>query len=105
MNVMQETKSKLHHGAKSVDFFLPPAHRKLRVRAVAFALLAALLVPAGIFISLPAIHAQSDQTAKTYSTDKAEQEAQRKRYAEKVAQTYNFAFGKGKLSVPGNGAV
>ena len=105
MNVMQETKSKLHHGAKSVDFFLPPAHRKLRVRAVAFALLAALLVPAGIFISLPAIHAQSDQTAKTYSTDKAEQEAQRKQYAEKVAQTYNFAFGKGKLSVPGNGAV
>ena len=77
------------------------------VRVVAFASLAAVLVLASIYVSLPAIHAQADQT-KTYSTDstdKAALEAQRKAYAEKVSQTYNFAFGKGKISVPGNAAV
>ena len=29
----------------------------------------------------------------------------RKTYADKVRQTYNFAFGKGNISLPGNAAV
>ena len=42
---------------------------------------------------------------QAYSTTAADQEALRKHYAEAVGPRYNFAFGKGKLSVPGNGAV
>jgi tetratricopeptide (TPR) repeat protein len=42
-------------------------------------------------------------TADVYGrTDHAEQ---RKQYAAKVGESYNFAFGKDKISVPGNGAV
>jgi Flp pilus assembly protein TadD len=53
---------------------------------------------------LPVIHAYAGQEP-TYTTNAADQEAQRKVYAEKVGESYNFAFGKGKISVPGNGAV
>ena len=104
MNVIQKIQSKLRFGTKSTPLFPPSGYRTLRIRVAAFASLAALLMLTGIYVSLPAIHAQADQT-KTYSTDSAEQAAERKAYAEKVSQTYNFAFGKGKLSVPGNGAV
>jgi len=54
-------------------------------------------------VYLPTIHAYSD---KDYaSTNPAVQEAQRKQFADKVSQSYNFAFGKGNISLPGNGAV
>ena len=79
-------------------------NRGVLLRGIALASFVAVLILAGVLASVPTIEAQSDQT-KAYSTDKADQEAQRKQYAEKVGQTYNFAFGKGKISTPGNGAV
>jgi hypothetical protein len=80
-------------------------NRQSPARLMAFALLAIALTISGVFVSIPATHAQSDQTAKTSSTEKATQEAIRKQYADKVSQTYNFAFGKGIISVPGNATV
>ena len=71
---------------------------------LALALLASGLTVGSLFAFLPAIHAFSDQNT-TYSTDKAAFEAQRKQYEEKIGTSYNFAFGKGKISVPGNAAV
>jgi hypothetical protein len=71
---------------------------------IALGSLAATLSVTCLLLFIPTIHAFSGQDP-AYSTDKSAQEAQRKQYAEKVGQSYNFAFGKGKLSVPGNGAV
>ena len=76
----------------------------LRNRGIALASLATVFFLGCLFVFLPTIHAFSDQDP-AYSTDKSKQEAQRKQYADKVGQSYNFAFGKGKISVPGNGAV
>ena len=107
MNVIRKIASKFRRGPESDPVVLAAGRRTFRVRVLAFASVAALVTLAGVYVSLPAIQAQAaqaDQT-KAYSTDSAEQAAQRKAYAEKVSQTYNFAFGKGKLSVPGNGAV
>src|ERR1700722_3275216 len=56
-----------------------------------------------LFTSLPVIHAQSGQSQTDQQT--ASQNAARQEYAEKVAKTYNFAFGKSKISTPGNAAV
>jgi Flp pilus assembly protein TadD len=67
--------------------------------------LATVFTISGAWFRLPAIHAQSNQAAKAYSTDKAQQETLRKEYADKVSQTYNFAFGKGIISAPGNATV
>jgi tetratricopeptide (TPR) repeat protein len=62
------------------------------------------IVFAGGLGLLPAMLAHAGQNP-AYSTNSADQEAQRKQYAEKVGKSYNFAFGKGKISVPGNGTV
>ncbi len=54
------------------------------------------------------VHAFAGQEpgyAEATSTDAAVQAARRKQYAEKVGESYNFAFESGKISVPGNGAV
>ncbi len=56
-----------------------------------------------ICVLLPVVHAGSDQNQTDQQT--ANQNAARKEYAEKVDKTYNFAFGKGKISTPGNAAV
>ena len=56
-----------------------------------------------LYVWVPTIHARSAEPQNHAGT--AEQEAQRKEYADQVAQNYNFAFGKGKISVPGNAAV
>jgi len=66
-------------------------------------LIAGIVVLGCVLAYLPTIHAYSD---KDYtSTNPAVQEAQRKQFADKVSQSYNFAFGKGNISLPGNGAV
>jgi Flp pilus assembly protein TadD len=75
-----------------------------RNRGIVLASLATVFSLGCLFVFLPTIHAFSDNDP-TYNTDKSAHEAQRKQYAEKVGQSYNFAFGKGKISVPGNGAV
>jgi Flp pilus assembly protein TadD len=77
-------------------------------------LMAALAVGVGcVFAFQPVIHAFSDHASSDQpnssqdykSTSAADQAAQRKLFADKVSESYNFAFGKGKISVPGNGAV
>jgi Flp pilus assembly protein TadD len=77
---------------------------RFRDRAIVLASLATVFFLGCLFVFLPTIHAFSDKDP-SYNTDKSAQEAQRRQYAEKVGQSYNFAFGKGKISVPGNGAV
>jgi len=54
------------------------------------------IVLAGGLGLLPAMVAHAGQNP-AYSTNTADQEAQRKQYAEKVSKSYNFAFGKGKI--------
>jgi len=66
-------------------------------------LIAGIVALGCVLAYLPTIHAYSD---KDYtSTNPAVQEAQRKQFADKVSKSYNFAFGKGNISLPGNGAV
>jgi Flp pilus assembly protein TadD len=92
-----------------IDRFLDQAMRTASKLAggsggIVLASLAVVFIAGPLFIFQPAIHAFSDQNT-TYSTDKAAFEAQRRQYEEKIAASYNFAFGKGKISVPGNAAV
>ena len=55
------------------------------------------------FLPKPKIHAASGaSTAQQKLTD---QDIARKQYADHVAKSYNFAFGPGNISLPGNGAV
>ncbi|MGA9585382.1 MAG: tetratricopeptide repeat protein [Terracidiphilus sp.] len=58
------------------------------------------LVVAGVasFVTLNGIHG-AEQDARTNEA------SLRKAYADKVRETYNFPFGKGKMSVPGNAGV
>jgi Tfp pilus assembly protein PilF len=71
--------------------------------AVVFASLIVVLSFASVRAFLPVIRAQSN-VAK--ADDKADDPiAARNAYDAKTAASYNFAFGKGKISVPGNAAV
>ncbi len=45
------------------------------------------------------------QTGTVYSTDQAAQQKLRSEYATTIGQSYNFAFGEGKISAPGNAMV
>ena len=58
---------------------------------------------ASVCALLPGVYARSDQNQTDQQT--ASQNEARREYAEKVSKTYNFAFGKGKISTPGNAAV
>ena len=92
------------HLDRIIEEALPSAVLHLRSRSMGMVLASLAAVCSLACLFLPTIHASSDKDP-AYSTNAADQEAQRKQYAEKVAQGYNFAFGKGKISVPGNGAV
>jgi tetratricopeptide (TPR) repeat protein len=84
---------------------LPAAVRALRSfagRAV-YATVTLAFCIGSIFAFLPSIQAHSDLSSTTQKV--TDQNADRKEYADKVAPRYNFAFGKGKISVPGNGAI
>src|SRR5580692_8933017 len=48
--------------------------------------------------------AQYNDSEKQYKTP-ADQEAERKQYADKIRESYNFRFGQGDISTPGNAAV
>ena len=80
-----------------------------RTGGIVLGVLSAACCVGSLCVFLPSIHAASDKDATDkdakYNTNAADQEARRKAYADKVSQSYNFAFGKGKISVPGNGAV
>jgi tetratricopeptide (TPR) repeat protein len=67
-------------------------------------LVAALSIASIIaFLPKPKIQAHSAETdTQQRLTD---QETARRQYAEHVAKSYNFAFGPGNISLPGNGAV
>jgi tetratricopeptide (TPR) repeat protein len=77
--------------------------RRLAVVRVMYVALVCVLLAASVFAFLPRIQAHSDQSETQQKiTDEA---AVRKEYADKVGKTYNFAFGKGNISTPGNAAV
>ena len=67
---------------------------------VAYAGLTVTFCLGSVFAILPTTRAQNQTDQKISGQDTARQE-----YAEKVAKSYNFAFGEGKISTPGNAAV
>ncbi len=83
---------------------LRTARNSVVVRAVYMLLVAALSIASIIaFLPKPKIQAHSAETdTQQRLTD---QETARRQYAEHVAKSYNFAFGPGNISLPGNGAV
>ena len=76
---------------------------RLAVVRAAYVALVCVLLAASVFAFLPRIQAHSDKS-ETQQTI-ADEAAVRKEYADKVGKTYNFAFGKGNISTPGNAAV
>jgi cytochrome c-type biogenesis protein CcmH/NrfG len=78
------------------------ARRSAAVQA-AYGTLVGVLFLGSVFAFLPEIHAYSDQTETQQKI--TDLNAARKEYAERVAKSYNFAFGKGNISTPGNAAV
>ena len=65
--------------------------------------LVAVFSLASILTFLPKTHAYSDQNSTQQKL--TDQDIARKAYAAKVAKSYNFAFGAGVISTPGNAAV
>jgi tetratricopeptide (TPR) repeat protein len=92
----------LHRIGPKLDRMIRFARRSFAVRA-GYALLVAALSIASVFTFLPRIHAHSDETQTQQKL--TDQELARKRYAEMVAKSYNFAFGPNNISTPGNAAV
>ena len=62
-----------------------------------FALISVLIAGGVSALCLRTIRGAEDQ--------RAEQETQRKAYADKIRETYNFPFGKDKIALPGNAAA
>ena len=79
------------------------------VSRVGYCLIVGALAIAGVLAFMPRqmVQAGSDDAATSTQTQKkiADQEAARKLYATHVAESYNFSFGPGNISLPGNGAV
>jgi tetratricopeptide (TPR) repeat protein len=71
---------------------------------IAAATFATVFGVGGVLTSVHPIHAQSDST-DTYQKTAATTPADRDAYAAKVAAGYNYYFGKGDISTPGNAAV
>ncbi len=72
------------------------------------AALAGVLFLGSMIASLPAIEARSGDELvqqKIAGQKMADQQTARKHYADRVAKSYNFAFGAGDISTPGNGAA
>jgi hypothetical protein len=78
------------------------ARRSPAIKA-AYVVAVVLLTLASVLTFLPSMQAHSDlsQTAQKVT----DQQAERKVYAERVAKSYNFAFGASNISMPGNAAV
>jgi tetratricopeptide (TPR) repeat protein len=77
--------------------------RRLAVVRAGYVMLVGALLVGSVFAFLPRIQAHSDQSQTQQKiTDEA---SVRKEYADRVSKTYNFAFGKGNISTPGNAAV
>jgi Tfp pilus assembly protein PilF len=80
----------------------PPQPRSF-AWGIAAATFAAVFCVGGVLTSVHPIHAQSDST-QTYQKTAATP-GDRGEYAAKVASGYNYFFGKGDISTPGNAAV
>ena len=77
-----------------------------RIAAAAIAISATVAALGLLFrVSPTPFVVYAGQNPAYVSTDPAAMEAQRKQYADKVSESYNFAFGQGRISVPGNGGV
>jgi Flp pilus assembly protein TadD len=84
------------------------SHLPVSTRRLIFAALATAYCAVSVFAFLPAVHAHSaqEQSAQGQTEQKSsDPQAARKQYSEKASSTYNFAFGTGKISTPGNAAV
>ena len=112
--LLQGRLSKRLNQAEGNNVFNTGLRPLARAGGIVLGVLSAACFVGSLCVFLPSIHAASDHAASdkdatdknaTYNTNPADQEARRKAYADQVGQSYNFAFGKGKLSVPGNGAV
>jgi tetratricopeptide (TPR) repeat protein len=93
------------HCTKSkAERILRIAQDSIVVRA-GYSLLVVTLSVASVIAFLPKtkIQAHSDETATQQKL--VDQDTARKQYSEHVAKSYNFAFGPGNISLPGNGAV
>jgi hypothetical protein len=77
--------------------------RRLIALRMAYLILVGALLIGSIFAFLPQIQAHSDQSQTQQKV--IDESAVRKEYAERVSKNYNFAFGKGNISTPGNAAV
>jgi tetratricopeptide (TPR) repeat protein len=77
--------------------------RESRIARAVYALLVCLLSFGSVLAFLPTIQAHSDESQTQQKL--TDQEIARKQYAEHVAKSYNFAFGAGNISTPGNAAV
>ena len=82
--------------------FLGAVRESLVARTVYVVLVCALSV-SSILAFLPRIEAHSDESQTQQKL--TDQDTARKQYAEHVAKSFNFAFGPGNISTPGNAAV
>jgi len=92
----------LHRLRVQMGPVLVSGRRSITAPAVVAAL-AVVLVIISMMASLPAIEARSGGDSAQQKI--ADAQIARKHYAERVARTYNFAFGAGDISTPGNGAA
>ena len=76
----------------------------MAVRA-GYSLLVAVLSIASLLAFLPKEKIQAHSDENQTQQKLTDQDAARKQYAEHVSKSYNFAFGPGNISTPGNGAV
>jgi tetratricopeptide (TPR) repeat protein len=85
-----------------VEWVVAKCRRSVAAR-IAYAMLVGILSIGSVFAFLPEIQAHSDQSQTQQKI--SDQIAARKEYADRISKDYNFAFGKGNISTPGNAAV
>ncbi len=95
---------RFHSIRQKTEGILREVRSSIAVRA-AYSLLVAALSIASVLAFLPGRKIQARSDENTTQQKLTDQETARKLYAEHVAASYNFAFGPGNISTPGNGAV
>ena len=95
---------RFHTTRRNAQRLLHAARNSVAVRTGYSLVVVALSIASIVaFIPKQKIQAHSDETQTQQKV--TDQDAARKLYADHVAKSYNFAFGPGNISLPGNGAV
>ena len=95
---------RFHMTRRNAQCLLHAARNSVAVRTGYSLVVVALSIASIVaFIPKQKIQAHSDETQTQQKV--TDQDAARKLYADHVAKSYNFAFGPGNISLPGNGAV